>query len=312
VEIAGSVMKNPLSKLSATPQGIVLMVLATLCFTSMQTGIRIVAADTHNPLHPLEVVFWRNVFGVVALSPVFLRSGLMVLRTQRLKTHVARALVQSTGMMCFFVGLTLIPFAEVTALSFSAPLFATVLAIVILRERIRIRRISALAVGFAGVLIVVRPGMETISTGALLILGSSFSWAVSMTIIKSLSRTESAITITLYAALFMAPITLVPALFVWVNPTPGQLLWLLFIGAAGTLGHVAFAQAFKLAEMSAVLPLDFLRLVWASSIGFWLFSEVPSLVSWIGGLVIFSSASYIAFREAQLARQARRAARSRP
>jgi len=293
------------ARVPITVQGIVLMIVATVCFTSMQTAIRIVAGDADNPLPPLEVVFLRNVFGVVALAPVFLRSGLLMFRTRRLKLHFARALVQSFGMMCFFTGLTLIPFAEVTALSFSAPLFATVLAILVMGERVRIRRISALIAGFAGVLIVVQPGAGAISVGALLILGSSFGWAVAMTIIKSLSRTETSVTTTLYAGVLMTPITLLPALHVWVQPTPAQLVWLLFIGITGTLGHVAFAQAFKLAEMSAVLPLDFLRLVWASAFGYLLFAEVPSLVSWIGGLLIFSSASYIAFRESRLARQGR-------
>ena len=285
-----------------TAKGLCLMFAATICFTSMQTGIRIVAADASNPLHPLELVFFRNLFGVVALLPVLLKSGVVVLRTQRFGLHIVRAIIQSVGMMSFFVGLTLIPFAEVTALSFSAPLFATVLAVVIMGERVRLRRITALILGFVGVLVVLRPGVEAISVGALFVLGSSFVWAVAMTIIKTLSRTESAVGITLYAGLLMAPITLIPALFVWTTPSLTQLVWLLGVGIAGTLGHVAFAQAFKLAEMSAVLPLDFLRLVWASTFGYALFSETPLLTSWLGGALIFTSASYIAFREAQLNR----------
>ena len=298
------VIRSFIAKIPPTVQGILLMFVSTLCFTAMQTGVRIVAADSENPLPPLELAFLRNAFGVVALLPIFARSGLIIIKTRRIKLHFFRAAVQAAGMMCFFTGLVLIPFAEVTALSFSAPLFATVLAILLMGERVRLRRISALVIGFAGVLIVLRPGVDAMSLGALLILGSSFSWAVAMTMIKSLSRTESSVTTTLYAGLFMAPITLVPALFVWVQPSLEQLVWMLGVGSIGTLGHVAFAQAFKLAEMSAVLPLDFLRLLWASAVGLWLFAETPSLVAWLGGLVIFTSASYIAFREAQLGRQA--------
>jgi drug/metabolite transporter (DMT)-like permease len=296
-------MKAFLARIPATVQGIALMIIATICFTSMQTAIRIVAEDAANPLHPLEIVFLRNVFGVIALAPVFVRSGLLVFRTRRLKLHFTRALVQSTGMMSFFVGLTLIPFSEVTALSFSAPLFATVFAVLVMGERVRARRISALVIGFAGVLVVIQPGAGTLSVGALLILGSSFTWAIAMTMIKSLSRTESSVTTTLYAGLFMALITFPPAYYVWIDPSLVQFAWLLGIGISGTVGHVAFAQAFKLAEMSAVLPLDFLRLVWASTYGFLLFGEIPSLASWSGGLIIFASASYIAFRESRLARQ---------
>jgi drug/metabolite transporter (DMT)-like permease len=296
-------LKTWVAALPPAARGMALMLFATACFTSMQTGIRWVAADPVNPLPALEMVFLRNAFGVIVMLPMLLRSGLTTLRTTRLRTHLGRAVVQSAGMTCFFTGLTLIPLTEVTALSFSAPLFATVLAILVMGERVRMRRISALVLGFTGVLIVLQPGITAISVGAVLVLAASFIWAVAMTMIKSLSRTDSAVTITLYAGLFMAPITLLPALWVWVHPTPLQLLWMLGIGAAGTLGHVAFAHAFKLAEMSAVLPLDFLRLVWASLFGLWLFAEVPSLASWMGGALIFCSASYIAFREAQLSRK---------
>ncbi|MCP5156230.1 MAG: DMT family transporter [Ectothiorhodospiraceae bacterium] len=287
-----------------------LMVVATMSFTFMQTLIKTVAADTDSPLHPIEIAFFRNLFGVVSLVPLVLRGGLSAFRTQRIGLHVLRATVQSGGMLSFFVALTLVPLAQVTALSFSAPLFATVLAVLVMGERIRARRITALVVGFTGVLVVLQPGAEALSVGALLVVGSSLAWGTAMTIIKALSRTDSALTITLYAGIFMALITLVPALFVWTSPTLEQLVWLLAIGAVGTFGHLAFAQAFKNAEMSAVLPLDFLRLVWASALGFWLFGEVPSLVAWAGGVLIFGSATYIAVREARLARAKAQAART--
>jgi drug/metabolite transporter (DMT)-like permease len=167
-------------------------------------------------------------------------------------------------------------------------------------EKIRLRRVSALIVGFVGVIVVLRPGVEAISFGAALVIGSSLLWAVSMTMIKSLSRTDSPLTLTVYAALFMSPITLVPALFVWEWPTMTQVAWLVLVGVCGSAGHMAFAKSFQIAEMSAVLPLDFLRLVWASAIGFIVFSESPTVWSWAGGVLIFSAATYIAFREAKL------------
>ncbi|MCB1740210.1 MAG: DMT family transporter [Gammaproteobacteria bacterium] len=294
------------TRLSPTLQGMLLMVLATIAFTSMQSGIRVVANDADNPMHPIEVAFFRNLFGLLVLVPALLRSRGTALRTRRFGMHLSRATIQASGMLCFFTGVTMIPISEVTALSFSAPLFATLLAALILGERVRMRRISALVIGFAGVVVVLRPGLEAVSLGAGLILASSLSWSVAMIIIKSISRTDSALTLTLYAALLMSPITLVPALFVWTQPSLYQLLWLAGIGGLGTIGHMAFAHAFKIAEMSAVLPLDFLRLLWASVIGYLLFSELPTTFTWMGGLMIFAAASYIAFREAQLGRQRRK------
>ena len=288
------------SGLSPTVKGMLLMVLSTLAFTGMQAAIRVVAKDSINPLPAVEVAFFRNLFGLFALLPLFIRVGRGALRTSRLGMHMMRASIQTVGMLCFFTALTLIPIAEITALSFSAPLFATVLAIVILRERVRARRVSALVIGFLGVIVVVRPGLEVLSLGAVLVLVSSFGWAIAMTVIKSLSRTESALTLTLYAGLLMTPLTLIPAVWVWETPTATQLLWLIGLGTVGTVGHLAFAQALKIAEMSAVLPLDFLRLIWACAIGVWWFGEIPTSWTLSGGTMIFAAASYIAYREAQL------------
>ncbi|MCH9671610.1 MAG: DMT family transporter [Gammaproteobacteria bacterium] len=287
--------------LSPTMRGMLLMVFSTICFTTMQGLIRVVASGA-DALHPIEIAFFRNVFGVVALTPVFLRLGLRVLHTQRLSLHVTRAMIQSAGMVSFFVALTMIPISEVTALSFSAPLFATVLAVIVFRERIRLRRISALLIGFVGVLIILRPGESVMSAGAILVICSSLGWAIAMLVIKTLTKTDSPVTMTAYAALLMSPVTLVPALFFWTWPTLPQFGLLLCIGIVGTLGHVSFASAFREAELSAILPLDFLRLIWASLFGYFVFAESPSVFTWTGGLMIFASATYIAIREARLSR----------
>ena len=295
-------MLSALRSLPPTAQGMALMVATTLCFTAMQAMVRVMG----EVLHPFEVAFFRNLFGLLALTPIFLRHGVAPLRTTKLHLHGLRGGLQGGGMLAFFMGVTLIPLAEVTALSFSAPLFGSLLAVLLLGEVFRIRRITALVAGFLGVLVVLRPGVEAISPGALLILGSSLTWGMAITMIKVLSKTESAVTQTVYMGLFLTPITLVPALFVWEWPEPEHYLWFAAIGIVGTVGHISFAQAIKLADSTAVLPLDFLRLIWASIIGFALFAEIPDLWSWLGGAVIFSSATYIAFREAQLARRDKR------
>lgn len=282
--------------------GAVLMVAATLCFVSMQSLIRQLGGE----LPPVEVAFFRNLFGFVAIAPIFLRHGLKPLRTKRLPLHALRGVLQGVSMMAFFTGITMAPFAEATSISFSGPLFATVLAVFILRERIRMRRIMALLAGFLGVLIVLRPGFTEVGLGQGLLLGSSLVWGAAIIVIKRLSSTETAATQTAYMGLFMTPITLLPAIYVWQTPTFEQLGWMAVIGAFGTLGHLCFASAFRRADSSALLPLDFLRLFWASALGFLLFGEIPDVWAWIGGGVIFASATYIAFREAHLAKKGNR------
>jgi len=279
--------------------GAALMVFATLCFVSMQSLIRQIGGE----LPPVEVAFFRNLFGFMAIAPIFFRHGLEPLKTRRLGLHAVRGTLQGLSMMAFFTGVTMAPFAEATSISFSGPLFATVLAVIILRERIRLRRIMALLCGFLGVLIVLRPGFVEVGLGQGLLLGSSLVWGAAIVVIKRLAQTEAATTQTAYMGLFMTPITFLPALYVWQPPTLEQLAWLALIGVFGTVGHLCFASAFRRADSSALLPLDFLRLFWASAFGFLMFGEIPDLWSWVGGGVIFASATYIAFREAQLARR---------
>ncbi len=295
---AYNALHGAFTRASGTNQGMLLMLFATLCFVGMQSMIRHVGET----LPPFEVAFFRNLFGLVALSPIFLRQGLRPLKTKKLHLHAARGAIQALGMLAFFTGVTLIPLAQVTALSFSAPLFATLLAILLLGERVRIRRITALVLGFIGMLLVVRPGVSEINLGTMLIIGSSIGWGAAIAIIKSMTSTESSGTLTVYMGLFLTPITGAFAFFVWETPTWEQLAWLFLIGCLGTLGHLAFAQSFRRAESTAVLPLDFTRLIWASVVGFAVWNEIPDAWSWIGGAVIFASATYIAYRESRVAK----------
>jgi drug/metabolite transporter (DMT)-like permease len=206
-------------------------------------------------------------------------------------------------MLIYFVGLTMIQYAKVQALTFTTPLFTTLLAVLILRERIHARRITALAIGFLGALIVVRPGIEALDTGSLLILTSALGWAGVILIVKRLTRTDSSITITAWMVVLMSPMALIPALFVWEWPTATEWGWLAAAGFAGTLGQLAVTQAFRVADTTAVMPIDFTKLIWASLLGFLIFEEIPSIWTWIGGIVIFAGALYIALRERQLQMQ---------
>jgi drug/metabolite transporter (DMT)-like permease len=279
--------------------GAALMIMSTICFVSMQSLIRQIGGE----LPPVEVAFFRNLFGFCAIAPIFFRQGFKLLKTSRLRLHALRGALQGISMMAFFTGVTMVPFAEATSISFSAPLFATILAVIILREKIRIRRISALLLGFVGVLVVLRPGFVEVGIGQGLLLSSSLIWGAAIIVIKRLSISESAATQTAYMGIFMTPITFLPALYVWETPTMDQLGWMALIGIFGTIGHLCFAGAFRRAESSALLPLDFLRLLWASLLGYFLFVEIPDFWVWIGGGLIFTSATYIAFREAQLAKR---------
>lgn len=285
-------------RLPGQARGLLLVVVSTVAFAAMQALIRY----TTRTEHPFEVVFFRNLFGLVALSPLFLRHGLAVFRTRRLHHHAFRNGIHLGSMMMFFYGVSLTPLATVSALSFTSPLFAALLAVVLLRERIRARRIAALVIGFIGALIIIRPGFIELQPGSLMVLGSSFIWGVVMINIKALGTSESSLTSTAYMAVMMTPLSIIPALFHWSWPAPGTIGCFAAMGALGTLAHISLAQAFREAEATAVLPADFLRMLWASLFGFVFFGEVPEALVWVGGAMIFGATIYIAYRESRLAR----------
>jgi drug/metabolite transporter (DMT)-like permease len=168
-----------------------------------------------------------------------------------------------------------------------------------LGERFRIRRWMAIIAGFFGTLIILRPGMIPVDLGSMLVVASALLWGVTMIVIKILSRTESSFAIAAYMNIFLSLFSLGPALWVWVIPAPEMWVWLVAIGILGTIAQIALSQALKETEPTAVMPFDFLKLVWATLLGMWVFGELPDLLTWIGALVVFASGFYIAYREHQ-------------
>ncbi|MEX2642072.1 MAG: DMT family transporter [Acetobacterales bacterium] len=283
---------------SGNLRGMLLALAAAFVFAVMHAGMR---HATHElGLHALNAVFWRSVFGAAILLPLFLRSGLSHLRSARPGLHLCRISFNAFAQITFFWGVSLTPLAKVAALSFTAPLFATVIAVVFLGEVIRARRITALVIGFAGVLLIVQPGVVAIDQGLVMLLTSALLWSITLNLLKMLSASESPLTMTFYLSVAMIPITLVGALFVWQTPTPEQFFWLVWIGALGSFGQMLLAQAFKHSDATALMPLDFTKLIWAVILGLLIFAEIPDVWTLIGGTIIFASTTYITMREARL------------
>ncbi len=248
-------------------------------------------------IHPFEVAFFRSFFGVLFIIPWLMRQGLVPFKTKRLPLHLLRSTIHVAGVLAFFVALKLIPLAEATALFFFAPIISTALAAIFLHEVVRLPRWAAVALGFCGMLVIVRPGFAEIELGTILALASSVSAGVGMLIMKNLARTDNAITITVYVTCLMSPMLLVPAAFFWTWPSWVALGWLATIGLSAIIGQYLTATAFRVAEVSVVTPLMFLQLIWAALIGFVFFGELPDVFLWIGGSMIFASVAYLAYRE---------------
>ena len=279
---------------------------AAAAFSLMSLLIR--RAGTN--LHPFEVVFFRNLISLLFMLPWLYGIGFTALHKERLGMHALRAVVSLGSMLCGFTAVTLIPLTEATALSFAAPLFSTAGAALLLGETVRLRRWSAVLIGFAGTLIILRPEPQDVNLGSMLALANAVLIGISYLLVKSLSRTERPEEIVAYMVLLLTPLSLIPALFVWQWPSFELLLVLVALGATGTLGHLYMTRAFSVADVTIAMPFDFFRLPFTAALAFAAYGEVPTIWTWTGGAVIFASTFYIARREAQLARQ--RAAAGKP
>ena len=287
-------------RLSAPVRGAMWMVLSCACFAGMTAAIR----PASEGLHSFEVVFFRNAFGLLMLAPMVLRAGLGTLRTANLNLHLFRAACFLGAMLCWFTAIKDgIPLADAIALNFLAPIFITIMAALVLRERVRARRWTAIAIGFAGALIILRPGIQEISLPAILVLGDAAIWSISAIIIRRLTKTDSSLTIVAHMFIWVTPVSFVLALFVWTGPSWINLFWLFVMSLCSTMGHVALTRAFAAAEASVVIPFDYTRLVFGTTLGFLAFGEVPDRWTILGAAVIIGSSLYIARREAQLARK---------
>jgi drug/metabolite transporter (DMT)-like permease len=210
-------------------------------------------------------------------------------------------------MFCWFSALVTLPLAEAIALGFTQPLFATVLAVLLLGEVVRLRRWTATVIGFLGAMIILRPGLEEVTSAHLLVLLSSATGAITSVVVKRLTRTEDPNTIVTYMTLLATPLALLAALPGWIWPDAASWLWLVALGLLGTVGHQAVTRAIGCLDASLVASLDFIRLPMAAALAWLAFGEIPDIWTWIGGAMIAAASVYIARREAQLARLRARA-----
>jgi drug/metabolite transporter (DMT)-like permease len=272
-------------------------------------ALNVVIRHAAQLMPPFEVAFFRNLFGLAFMLPWLVQSGLEGLRTAKLKLYGWRAGLGLLSMLCWFQALAMIPVAKAVSLSFTAPLFSTVLAATVLKETVGVRRWSATLIGFVGVMIIIRPGMTGFGLGEGLALGSAALMAVGIVIVKTLARTEPTNAVVTYMVLLMTPMSLLPALPFWEWPSWSLWPWLVAMGAVGSAGHFCFTRSLALADASAVMPYDYTRLLFVAGIGWVAFGEFPDEWTWIGAAVIAAATIYITRREAYLVRAAVRAAR---
>ena len=270
------------------------MIVALFMFTVMGICIRLSAEN----LPVIEVVFFRNFLAVLILLPLVARVGFGTLCMRQPKLFFLRAAINAVGMFCGFTAITLIPLAQMTALSFTTPLFVTIGAVLFLGEIIRARRIAAICIGFFGTLIILQPGVVDVTAGSFLALVHALTIAMASLIVKVLTRSDSQHAIVTWMVLMQTPLALIPSLWVW--EWPDFLTWGFLWGMAlsGTIAHLCLTRAFSLVDITALQPLEFIKLPFAVILAWVVFAELPGLWTFVGGAVIFGSTVYITRREA--------------
>tara|TARA_B100000029_G_C17454661_1_gene916264 strand:- start:258 stop:884 length:627 start_codon:yes stop_codon:yes gene_type:complete len=201
------------------------------------------------------------------------------------------------AVMCWFFAMTRVPVAEVTALGFTSSIFITIGAIIFLRESLYPHRIIAVTAGLVGTILILRPGIQVIDSGSVVLLVSACLFSCSLLMAKTLTKTESNTTIVAFLSLFATLVLLPFAIFVWKAPDAWELFWLLVTAILATSGHYAMNRAFQISEITALQPVMFLQLIWATLLGLIMFNENPSIWVWIGGAIIIATATFSARKD---------------
>ena len=264
-----------------------------------------VARGLRDDIHTFEIVFFRSIFALMFLLPLFWSKEFSGLKTKRFGMHVARGVSGLAALYLLFGALVFIPMGDVAAITFTRPLIASLCAILFMGEVAKGHRWTAVIFGLIGAYIIVRPGISPMSWGQILAIICVFAMVITSLTVKSLTRTEQADTIVVWQMIIFTTISVGPAIYVWVTPNLEQLGYLLMMGFAGAIAQRAMTRAYKAADATIVLPFEYTRLPFAAFMGLVLFSEFPDIWVWIGGTVIFAATFYMAQKERQEARAER-------
>jgi len=268
------------------------MVVSCISFAGLWVLIRLISQE----LHPFAIVVWRNVMGLLWLLPMLLLTpGL--LKTNRLPGHMRRATSGLIATFATFYAVSHAPLANVLAISYTAPLFATVGAVIFLGERIRWIRGAALVVGFLGMLLVLRPGATEMTPGLWAAIVSALATAFSLIAIKALTGVDDARAVAAWSFILMTPVSILLALPFWSWPSANLWPLLIGLGACAAAGQLSLSKAFSLADASAVMPYDFVRFALITAAGILLFGERYDMITIIGGAVILGASISLALRE---------------
>ena len=282
-------------KLSGNVRGIVWLSIGAFLFSITDVIVKLLGRK----FDPMELALFRYGIGMIILTPIFLKMGLENLKTKKIGLHIIRMLLAMLAQVGIFITVINIPLADATAIFFSKPLFTTIIAVFLVSEIVSKRRWSATAIGFLGVIIMVRPGDGSMNLLALVGVAAALTFAIANVLIRVLSKTEPPNRILFYYHIGGIIVFTGPAIFVWQTPIGIEWVLLISVAVLTTIGMTCFVRAFSIGEANAVGPIEYVRLIYAAIFGYLVFSEIPSLWTGVGAILIIACAIYIARDEAK-------------
>ena len=275
---------------------ILLFVTATFFGSLMGVFMRLAQSD----INVFTASFLRFGIGFVIILPYLFYSKFNVYKTNNIKLHFIRGIINVPTMYVGFAALMFIPLEQIQALHFIVPIIVTFLAVFFFKEKIRFVRISALIIGLIGMLVMLRPGIIEINIGVYMVLFSSSVWSFIIIITKFLSKNDSPITILTYQYSLVTFFSFFIVLFFWEMPSSIIFLYTFLAALSGTVLHLALIYSYKLVDLTLIQPFTFLSLIWASLFGYYIFGEEPDIFTWLGAIIIFSGVLIIFYRESYL------------
>ena len=275
---------------------ILLFVTATFFGTLMGVFMRLAQSD----INVFTASFLRFGIGFVIILPYLFYSKFNVYKTNNIKLHFIRGIINLPIMYVGFAALMFIPLEQIQALHFIVPIIVTFLAVFFFKEKIRFARISALIIGLIGMLVMLRPGIIEMNIGVYMVLFSSLVWSFIIIITKFLSKTDSPITILTYQYSLVTFFSFFIVIFFWEMPSSIIFLYTFLAALSGTVLHLALIYSYKLVDLTLIQPFTFLSLIWASLFGYYIFGEEPDIFTWLGAIIIFSGVLIIFYRESYL------------
>ena len=265
------------------PKAAFWMALSISSFLAMSVAGRATTAE----LNIFQVLELRSVIGFFILLPLVLASGgFAAMRTQRPLAHIARNVVHYTGQAAWLYALTLIPLAVLISIEFTTPIWTAILAVTFLGERLSRPKLAAVVLGLIGVVVIVRPGVNAVDPGHLVVLGAAVCFGISLVLVKSLTRTDSVVRIIFWMLIIQSALGLIPAVYVWRTPSLELWPWILLIAFTGMSSHFCMARALTYADATVISPMDFLRVPLSALVGWLLYHEQIDAFTAGGALLI--------------------------